>query len=185
MGEPPSGPWAKWYRGVVRKGLAGASLVVAPSQWMLRSMEECYGRQRQSRVIYNGRTPAWFDPMARKENYAASAGRLWDEGKQLRLLMEMERPPLPIRVAGATALAGERARENPKARAGRAVCGRTFRRRDAGAAEPGCDLHCDIEVRAVRVGAAGGRAVALRDCGQRYSQPARGVGGRGAVLPQG
>ncbi|MGC2209315.1 MAG: glycosyltransferase family 4 protein [Candidatus Korobacteraceae bacterium] len=113
-GELPSGPWAKWYRGVVRKGLAGASLVVAPSQWMLRSVEDCYGRQPQSRVIYNGRTPAWFDPMARKENYAASAGRLWDEGKQLRLLMEMERPPLPIRVAGATALVGERARGNPK-----------------------------------------------------------------------
>ena len=113
-GGLPSGPWEKWYRGVVRKGLAGASMVVAPSRWMLQSIEESYGRPRKSRVIYNGRTPAWFDPMARKENYAASAGRLWDEGKQLRLLMEMERPPLPIRVAGAAALAGESARENPK-----------------------------------------------------------------------
>ena len=110
-GVPAKGRTAEWYRGVVRKGLAGASLVVAPSRWMLRSMEECYGRPRKSQVIYNGRTPAWFDPMARKENYAASAGRLWDEGKQLRLLMEMDRPPLPIRVAGATALAGQRARD--------------------------------------------------------------------------
>ena len=81
-------------------------------------MEECYGRPRKSRVIYNGRTPAWFDPMARKENYAASAGRLWDEGKQLRLLMEMERPPLPVRVAGATALAGQRARDESQAAPG-------------------------------------------------------------------
>jgi glycogen(starch) synthase len=108
-GKPLGGRWATWYRKVVERGLAGASLVVAPSQWMLRSLEDCYGRQRNSRVIYNGRTPAWFDPMARKENYAASAGRLWDEGKQLRLLMEMERPPLPIRVAGATTLAGQSA----------------------------------------------------------------------------
>ncbi len=113
-GKPPGGPWAKWYRGVVEKGLAGASLVVAPSQWMLGSLEECYGRQRNPRVIYNGRTPAWFDPMARKEKYAASAGRMWDEGKQLRLLMEMERPPLPILVAGAAALAGNSAQSEAK-----------------------------------------------------------------------
>jgi glycosyltransferase involved in cell wall biosynthesis len=113
-GELPKGPWAKWYGGMVRKGLAGANLVVAPSQWMLQSLEDCYGRQPKSRVIYNGRTPARFDPMARKENYAVGAGRLWDEGKQLRLLMEMERPPLPIRVAGAKALAGESARGEAK-----------------------------------------------------------------------
>jgi glycogen synthase len=117
-GELPSGPWAKWYRGVVRKGLAGASMVVAPSRWMLQSIEESYGKPRKSRVIYNGRTPALFDPMARKENYAASAGRLWDEGKQLRLLMEVESPPLPIRVAGAKALAGEGARGKSKDTAG-------------------------------------------------------------------
>jgi glycogen synthase len=109
-GAPPSGRWAEWYRGVVEAGLAGASLVVAPSRWMLQSIEGRYGWQKNSRVIYNGRTPAWFDPMARKENYAASAGRLWDEGKQSHLLMEVERPPLPIRVAGAAELAGASAR---------------------------------------------------------------------------
>ena len=81
---------------------------------MLGSLEECYGRQRNPRVIYNGRTPAWFDPMARKEKYAASAGRMWDEGKQSRLLMEMERPPLPILVAGAAALAGNSAQSEAK-----------------------------------------------------------------------
>jgi glycosyltransferase involved in cell wall biosynthesis len=115
-GAQPKDRWAKWYRGVVERGLAGASLVIAPSKWMLRSIEDGFdtrepgghkpGGKQKSRVIYNGRTPGWFDPMAGKENYAASAGRLWDEGKQSRLLMELERPALPIVVAGATEAAG-------------------------------------------------------------------------------
>jgi glycosyltransferase involved in cell wall biosynthesis len=106
-GAQPKDRWAKWYRGVVERGLAGASLVIAPSKWMLRSIDDNFSGQnrdgqRKTRVIYNGRTPGLFDPMACKENYAASAGRLWDEGKQSRLLMEVERPALPIVVAGAT-----------------------------------------------------------------------------------
>jgi len=42
-----------------------------------------------------------FNPSVRKQNYAASAGRLWDEGKQSRLLMQLASPPLPIFLAGA------------------------------------------------------------------------------------
>ena len=92
--------------------------------------------------------------LSSKQNYAASVGRLWDEGKQSRLLMQLERPRrFRSLVAGATALAGEsceRGACRTGQRPGGAVRGRTFRRRDAGAAEPRCDLHCDFEVRAVR-----------------------------------
>jgi glycosyltransferase involved in cell wall biosynthesis len=114
-GEQPSGQWAEWYRGVVERGLGGASLLVAPSKWMLQSIERNFeaqnpGGQRNARVIYNGRTPELFDSMASKENYAASAGRLWDEGKQSLLLTEVASPPIPILVAGATALAGQSAK---------------------------------------------------------------------------
>jgi glycogen synthase len=113
-GAQPGGRWAEWYQAVVEEGLAGASLLVAPSHWMLRSIERCYGGQANSQVIYNGRTPALFNAMVSKQNYAASAGRLWDEGKQSHLLMELGSPPLPILVAGATALGGEIA-EAPQA----------------------------------------------------------------------
>jgi glycosyltransferase involved in cell wall biosynthesis len=58
-------------------------------------------------VVYNGRTPALFNPYVSKRDYAASVGRLWDEGKQTRLLVQLASPPLPIVLAGATALAGE------------------------------------------------------------------------------
>jgi glycosyltransferase involved in cell wall biosynthesis len=103
-GAEPHGSWAEWYREVVRRGLEGADLLVAPSHWMLECMESCYGEQKRSRVIYNGRTPALFHPHENKLNYAASAGRLWDEGKQSQLLMDLKQPPLPILLAGATRL---------------------------------------------------------------------------------
>lgn len=103
-GEEPNGKWADWYRALVANGLEGATLVIAPSQWMLNALERCYGGLCRSQVIYNGRNPALFNPMLSKQNYAASAGRLWDEAKQVQLLTELERYPLPILVAGATRL---------------------------------------------------------------------------------
>jgi len=106
-GRQPGDAWAEWYRGIVARGLAGASTVVAPSRWMLDCIEDCYGGQTTSRVIYNGRTPALFDACASKQDIAASAGRLWDEGKQTSLLLRMASAPLPIHLAGTTSLAGE------------------------------------------------------------------------------
>ncbi len=106
-GAELGGRWAERYRAIVEQGLAGASLLVAPSRWMLDCLELCYGRQTNSRVIYNGRTPALFNPFVSKQHYAASVGRLWDEGKQSELLMHLVSPPLPIFLAGATKLAGE------------------------------------------------------------------------------
>jgi glycogen(starch) synthase len=102
-GTQPRDSWAQYYRATVENGLARANLVVAPSCWMLNCIESCYGAQQRCRVIYNGRTPALFNPSARKQDYAASAGRLWDEGKGSRSLMQLSAPPLPIFLAGAAA----------------------------------------------------------------------------------
>jgi len=106
-GMQPDDSWAQWYQATVKQGLAGASLLVAPSRCMLDCIESCYGRQRRSCVVYNGRTPALFNPFVGKLNYAASVGRLWDEGKQSQLLMQLTAPPLPILLAGAMTPAGE------------------------------------------------------------------------------
>ncbi|HVJ05507.1 MAG TPA: glycosyltransferase family 4 protein [Candidatus Saccharimonadales bacterium] len=106
-GVKPDDSWARWYRRTVEQGLAGASMVVAPSHWMLDCIDSCYGKQQRSRVIYNGRSPALFNPLVTKHNYAASVGRLWDEGKQSQLLLHLTDSPLPIFLAGAESLADE------------------------------------------------------------------------------
>jgi glycosyltransferase involved in cell wall biosynthesis len=105
-GEQPRDAWAEWYRGIVERGVAGATTLVAPSRWMLDCFEDCYGRQPRSCVIYNGRTPALFNPFASKQDFAASAGRLWDEGKQTGLLLRLA-APLRIHLAGSTSPAGD------------------------------------------------------------------------------
>lgn len=98
--EPASVEWMQWYRRAVAEGLAGATSVVAPSAWMLRQIQTWYGTPSHSQVVYNGRTPAMFNPHIGKDDYILSAGRLWDGGKQVSLLTQIE-PPAPVFVVGA------------------------------------------------------------------------------------
>lgn len=98
-GEPRDSAWMRWYRRTVARGLAGADMVVAPSGWMLKAVYAHYTRPRQGMVIYNGRTPALFNPHVSKEHYVLSVGRLWDGGKQVALLTQQEQT-LPVYVVG-------------------------------------------------------------------------------------
>jgi glycosyltransferase involved in cell wall biosynthesis len=116
-GTQPRDSWAQYYRETVENGLAGASMVVAPSRWILGCIESCYGALPRRHVVYNGRTPALFNPSLSKQSYAASAGRLWDEGKGSQLLMQLSAPPLPIFLAGA-ATASHSADESGAGRTG-------------------------------------------------------------------
>ncbi len=102
----PEDAWGRGYAETVAEGLAGASVVVAPTEWMLAQVEHCYGKHRQTRVVCNGRSPERFDARREKEKFAASAGRLWDEGKQAALLTRMGPVPMPVYLAGASALDG-------------------------------------------------------------------------------
>lgn len=119
--EPPADDWTAWYRATVERGLQGADCVVAPSRWMLECIDKHYGAPRKSMVIYNGRTPALFNPHVSKDDAVLSVGRLWDGGKQIRLLAEIE-SPIPITIAGAEEHADEALRmlstklqpENPR-----------------------------------------------------------------------
>lgn len=98
--QPEDVEWMRWYRGAVSDGLAGATTVVAPSNWMLRQIQMWYSPIRQGRVIYNGRTPTLFNPHVSKDDYILSVGRLWDGGKQAVLLTKIE-PPSPVFIVGA------------------------------------------------------------------------------------
>jgi glycogen synthase len=97
--QPPAGQWMTSYRAAVQRAVRGADSIVAPSNWMLDVFQETHGTARRAAVIYNGRTPAWFNPYAAKKNYALSVGRIWDLGKNSVLLSRIS-APLPVYLAG-------------------------------------------------------------------------------------
>jgi glycosyltransferase involved in cell wall biosynthesis len=117
--EPKDSSWMNWYRTVVAEGLAGASVVVAPSAWMLQQTQRHYGQFPQSKVIYNGRNPGLFNPYTSKEDLVVSVGRLWDAGKQVRLLLAHDHR-IPVAIIGSQEHPEKRMEE--MARSGSSSC---------------------------------------------------------------
>jgi glycogen(starch) synthase len=97
--EPPDSPWMRRYRSIVASGLAAATSVVAPSQWMLNQISQYYIPLPAGSVVYNGRTPAWFNPHLTKEDRIITIGRHWDRGKNAALLLQREMPA-PVYIVG-------------------------------------------------------------------------------------
>ena len=97
--EPRPGGWINKYREIVSRGLAGATMVAAPSRWMLEQIIRHYGRPAATAVVYNGRNPKLLNPHLTKELAALSVGRLWDAGKNVALLTQFE-PPVSIYIVG-------------------------------------------------------------------------------------
>jgi glycosyltransferase involved in cell wall biosynthesis len=97
--EPEDTPWMRNYRETVSSGLRGADAVIAPSAWMLDQVAKFYFKPPSSLVIYNGRTPEFFDPNRTKEDFVLCVGRVWDPAKGISLLLERELE-LPVRVVG-------------------------------------------------------------------------------------
>lgn len=98
-GELPPGSWNS-YRGRVMAGLRSASAVIAPTAWMLRTLEDVYGRCfRSGQVIRNfSSVPA---ETTAKEPFIFACGRLWDEAKNVRLLDRIaSRLEWPLHIAG-------------------------------------------------------------------------------------
>jgi len=84
-GEAPES-WDR-YRREVRRGLAAADSVVAPSRAMAAELRRYYGRLLDVKVIPNAselqaETPA----LRRREPVVFAAGRLWDEAKNVAAL---------------------------------------------------------------------------------------------------
>lgn len=98
---PLPAAWAE-YRDRVREGLARAQRVVAPTTVMLNALRRLYDVDFDGVVIANGRG-APFAPNA-KEPLVLSAGRAWDEGKNLQALARVApQLPWPVLIAGPTA----------------------------------------------------------------------------------
>jgi glycogen(starch) synthase len=97
--EPIPPAWSR-YAAAVAAGLDAADLVVAPTRAMLRELELRYGTRADREVIPNGRRPP--GSTAAKEPLVFSAGRLWDEAKNVAALDRVAPSvPWPVVVAGA------------------------------------------------------------------------------------
>lgn len=82
--EPAPPSWDR-YRQEVKRGLQAANLVVAPTESMLAALNKYYGLITQGRVVPNGGDRNTFSP-AQKKEFVLTAGRLWDEAKNVAVL---------------------------------------------------------------------------------------------------
>ena len=88
------------YRNQVSSGLRAADMVIAPTRAMLAELRRHYGPMANTGVIANGRQQARYTPGV-KEPFILSAGRVWDEAKNIAILSEVRSAiDWPICVAG-------------------------------------------------------------------------------------
>jgi glycosyltransferase involved in cell wall biosynthesis len=95
----PPREWNTYHR-YVESGLLTADKIIAPSQAMLDEIERIYHVTGNCDVIPNGIARAASNDAAKKD-YIFSAGRLWDEAKNISLLAQIsERLAWPVYTAG-------------------------------------------------------------------------------------
>jgi glycosyltransferase involved in cell wall biosynthesis len=75
----------EWRRELVRQGLARAAAIVAPTVAFAAATEAAYGLRRPVLAVHNGRTPSHVRSLPQGD-FAFTAGRLWDEGKNVATL---------------------------------------------------------------------------------------------------
>lgn len=96
--QAPSG-WDR-YRQSVGEGIRGVDAVVAPGNVMMKSVEKFYRPQRKRFVIFNGAESSGFH-VSKKEKFIFSMGRLWDEAKNIKLVIDAAKLiRYPIFIAG-------------------------------------------------------------------------------------
>jgi glycosyltransferase involved in cell wall biosynthesis len=71
-----------WRTSLVADGLAAADAVVTPTAAFGETTKRLYGLARPMRTVHNGRTPLKL-PKAAPHDFVFTAGRLWDEGKNV------------------------------------------------------------------------------------------------------
>lgn len=100
--------WLRTYSALVDQGLAAADAVAAPTRWMAESIQSDFRLTAPAQVIANGRSLANTNSKSNtRKLQAVTAGRLWDEAKNISLLAKVDAPG-PLLIAGdATAVAGD------------------------------------------------------------------------------
>src|SRR5689334_23163174 len=99
-GEPAPANWNR-YRAEVEESLKAVDVLIAPSSAMMKAVEANYGADLPpTRIVANGSRESRFPP-GKKEPFVFSAGRLWDEAKNIRAIAEVAGAlPWPVYVAG-------------------------------------------------------------------------------------
>jgi glycogen synthase len=106
-GEMEDSKWLARYCGLVQRGLDAVDVVTAPTAWMMQALGESFRLRPEQQTIPNGRTFA-VPAAASRRSRAVTAGRVWDEAKDVALL-EMVRAPMPLVVVGEQECDGVRA----------------------------------------------------------------------------
>jgi len=98
--EPLPRSWNR-YHDAVERGLAAADLLVAPSAWMLGTLQHNYRFATPSKLIHNGRSPLPRVTPRTERRSIFAAGRIWDDAKNLSAVVAAA-PQLnwPVRIAG-------------------------------------------------------------------------------------
>jgi glycosyltransferase involved in cell wall biosynthesis len=98
----PLDPAFVWHRSLSARGLRNSNVVIAPTRAYADTLRRCYGLTRPIEAVHNGRTmPAPAAPCA-PHDFAFTAGRLWDDVKNARVLDAIaEHLTFPFHAAGA------------------------------------------------------------------------------------
>ncbi|MDB5670507.1 MAG: glycosyltransferase [Alphaproteobacteria bacterium] len=89
-----------WRTELVAAGLEAADAVVTPTAAFGESVMQCYGLAEMPRTVHHGRVP-FRGPHAAQHDFVFTAGRLWDEAKNLDTLdAAAGEVAVPVRAAG-------------------------------------------------------------------------------------
>jgi glycosyltransferase involved in cell wall biosynthesis len=89
-----------WRMRLVARGLAAADLVVTPTAAFAETVQICYRLPQRPRTVHLGRTRLAI-PNAAPHDFVFTAGRLWDEGKNLGTIDAAAGAlGVPVRAAG-------------------------------------------------------------------------------------
>lgn len=96
--EPAESPWLRTYLALCRDGVRATDVMIAPSAGAFDDLEHSFPSRAGGKWIHNGidvEVPA----AGERRLQAITAGRLWDEAKNVPILAEVE-SPMPILIAG-------------------------------------------------------------------------------------
>jgi glycosyltransferase involved in cell wall biosynthesis len=99
--------WLSRYCTLVQRGLNAADVVTAPTAWLMRCLGGGFRLPPEQIVIPNGRSVT-VQATEERRLQAVTAGRVWDEAKDVALLGTV-RSPMPLVVVGEMECDGARA----------------------------------------------------------------------------
>jgi glycosyltransferase involved in cell wall biosynthesis len=98
-GPPPEE--FRWRTRVVASGYAAADALIAPSAAFAAATARAYGLAAPPRIVHNGRAALSAPAAAAPEQAVLTAGRLWDEGKDVATIdRAAARLSVPVLAAG-------------------------------------------------------------------------------------